>query len=81
MYRLCYTFDYPPTKIVKAGGEDMDPFYFIFEKLRSGKPKFLTVLSGKKVAIAHLKHYAGETANEVYVLDVVSKTVLASMHS
>lgn len=55
----------------------MDRFYFICEKLRSGKSKFLTVLSGKKVALAHLNGYAAETTNEVYVLDVLSKTVIA----
>lgn len=58
----------------------MERFYFICEKLRNGKSKFLTVLSGKKVALAHLKDCAAETANEVYVLDVLSKTVIASMN-
>jgi len=67
-------------KVMSAGGRPMDRFYFICEKLRNGKSKFLTVLSGKKVALAHLKDYAGETANEVYVLDVLSKTMIASMN-
>jgi hypothetical protein len=65
---------------LKEGGRAMDRFYFISENPRSGKPKFLTVLSGKKVALSHLKDYAAETANETYVLDVLSKTVIASMN-
>ena len=73
MSRVIYLQAVEPHKV-------MDRFYFICEKLRSGKSKFLTVLSGKKVALARLKDYAAETANEVYVLDVLSKTVVASMN-
>jgi hypothetical protein len=58
----------------------MDRFYYICEKLRGGKSKFLTVLSGKKVALARLKGYAALTTNEVYVLDVLSNKVIASLN-
>jgi hypothetical protein len=57
----------------------MDRFYYICEKLHSGKSKFLTVLCGKKIALAHLKQYAAETTNEVYVLDVLTEKVISSV--
>jgi hypothetical protein len=55
----------------------VDRFYYICEKLRNGKAKFLTVLNGRAAALAGLKRYASETLNEVYVQDVLSKQVIA----
>jgi hypothetical protein len=58
-------------------GQTMGRFYFICERLRSGRGKFLSVLNGREIALKKLKFYAGETSNEVYVLDVLSGKVIA----
>jgi hypothetical protein len=55
----------------------MGRFYYICEKLRNGRGKFLSVFNGKRVALAKLKDYAAKTSNEVYVLDVLSGEVIA----
>jgi hypothetical protein len=52
-------------------------FYYICEKRRSGKAKFLTVLNGKAAALSGLKRYASQTLNGVYIQDVLSKQVIA----
>lgn len=55
----------------------MDRFYYICEKLRTGRAKFLSVFNGKDVALAQLKKYAATTSNEVYAQDVLSRRVIA----
>jgi hypothetical protein len=55
----------------------MGRFYYICEKLRSGRGRFLCVFNGKAVALSKLKGYAAQTTNEVYVQDVLSGEVIA----
>jgi hypothetical protein len=55
----------------------MGRFYYICEKLRDGRGKFLSVFNGRKVALAKLKYYASSTLNEVYVEDVLSGEIIA----
>jgi hypothetical protein len=55
----------------------MGRFYYICEKLRDGRGKFLSVFNGMKVALAKLKYYASSTLNEVYVEDVLSGEIIA----
>lgn len=55
----------------------MGRFYYICEKLRGGRGKFLSVFNGREVALVKLKYYAARTDNEVYLLDVLSGKVIA----
>jgi hypothetical protein len=55
----------------------MGRFYYIGEKLRNGRGKFLSVFKGRKVALVKLKYYASATFDEVYVEDVLSGEIIA----
>jgi hypothetical protein len=55
----------------------MGRFYYICEKLRNNRSKFLNVFNGRTVTLAKLKLYSATTSNEVYALDVLSGQVIA----
>jgi hypothetical protein len=53
----------------------MNHFYFIYEK--NGRDKLLSLLRGKRIALAALKRFAARTSHEVYLQDVQSHQVIA----
>jgi hypothetical protein len=63
--------------ITGQAGFAMLRFYYIYEKARHKKAKFLSVFSAKKIALTKLKEFAAQTPNQVYVMDVLSGVVIA----
>jgi hypothetical protein len=54
----------------------MNRFYLIWQK--NGKATLLSLLRGKRIALAALNRFAARTSHEVYLQDVVSQKVIAS---
>jgi hypothetical protein len=54
----------------------MNRFYLIWQK--NGKATLLSLLRGKRIALAALNRFAARTSHEVYLQDVVSHKVIAS---
>jgi hypothetical protein len=53
--------------------------YFIYEK--NGIAKILTIIRGKRIdARAALKRFAARTVKEVYLLDIVTHEVVATLN-
>jgi hypothetical protein len=63
----------------ETGGDLMERVYFIYEK--NGVAKILTMLRGTRIdARAALKRFAARTVKEVYLLDVVTREVVARLN-
>jgi hypothetical protein len=58
----------------------MDRQYDLFEVTTDGSPLWLEAVTGHENAIQRLKELAAKTANEVRVIHLPTKTVIAAMN-
>jgi len=59
----------------------MDREYDIFETMPDGAIEWRAVVSGHENAIAQLKELASKTPNEVRVMYLPTKTIIAAMNT
>jgi hypothetical protein len=59
----------------------MERTYDIFEKVSDGSLLWRTTIEGHEAAISKLRELAANTANELQVLHLPSKTLIASTKS